>query len=384
MDRMDRMNKMDINKILKELQEPRTVTFANLEYDTTVKSEIYEWFQKTSFSEFYNEISKRVIGQDSLKLVLANVYNYLSGVLNGTPIKNNMLLSAPSGCGKTETYRALKDYFSKQIPSMYVYIYDVSAITSNGFKGQDANSILVPFFQEGIENPIGIVFLDEFDKKMVPVFSGTGENINREVQSGMLTIIEGGEVRSPKGLIVNTDKLMFVGLGSFDLYRESRDNKPNQIGLGSEWSDKDEDHYKPLTRDDMVDAGASSEIIGRFPYIVNYERLSEESVEKIIDKCVNEAAESFNLNKLVIEEPVLETLKKSANSRYGCRLIEATIKEIILEAYTNAMISAPGYGKLSMRIKDTNDVKTKWEKAEFERPITFQEQLIRDVEALER
>ncbi|WP_027437703.1 AAA family ATPase [Lachnospira multipara] len=374
---------MDTNNIFKELQEPRTLTFTSMEYDTTVKSEIYEWFQKTPFSEFYNEISKRVIGQDSLKLVLANVYNYLSGVLNGTPIKNNMLLSAPSGCGKTETYRALKDYFSKQIPSMYVYIYDVSAITSNGFKGQDANSILVPFFQEGIENPVGIVFLDEFDKKMVPVFCGTGENINREVQSGMLTIIEGGEVRSPKGLIVNTDKLMFVGLGSFDLYRENRDNKPNQIGLGSEWSDKDEDHYKPLTRDDMVDAGASSEIMGRFPYIVNYERLSEESVEKIINKCVNEAAESFNLNKLVIEEPVLERLKESANSRYGCRLIEATLKEMLLKAYTNEMMNAPGYGKLSMRIKDINDIKTKWEKAEFERPITFQEQLVRDVEELE-
>lgn len=49
----------------------------------------------------------------------------------------------------------------------------------------------------------------------------------------MLTIIEGGEVRGPKGLMVNTDKLMFVGLGSFDLYRESCNNKPNQIGLGS-------------------------------------------------------------------------------------------------------------------------------------------------------
>ena len=48
------------------------------------------------------------------------------------------------------------------------------------------------------------------------------------------------------------------------------------------------------------------------------------------------------------------------------------------------MMNAPGYGKLSMRIKDINDIKTKWERAEFERPITFQEQLIRDVEALER
>ncbi|WP_031556858.1 AAA family ATPase [Lachnospira multipara] len=375
---------MDINKDFKKVQEPRVLTLASMEYETTVKNEIYEWFQRTPFSEFYNEISKRVIGQDSLKLVLANVYNYLSGVLNGTPIKNNMLLSAPSGCGKTETYRALKDYFSKQIPSMYVYIYDVSAITSNGFKGQDANSILIPFFQEGIENPVGIVFLDEFDKKMVPVFSGTGENVNREVQSGMLTIIEGGEVRGPKGLMVNTDKLMFVGLGSFDLYRESCNNKPNQIGLGSEWSDKNKEHYKPLTRDDMVDAGASSEIIGRFPYIVNYELLSEESVEKVIKKCVNEATESFNLNKLVIEEPVLEKLKKSANSKYGCRLIEATLKEIILKAYTEAMINAPGYGKLSMKIKDINDVKTKWGKAEFERPITFQEQLARAVEELEK
>jgi hypothetical protein len=48
------------------------------------------------------------------------------------------------------------------------------------------------------------------------------------------------------------------------------------------------------------------------------------------------------------------------------------------------MINAPGYGKLSMKIKDINDVKTKWGKAEFERPITFQEQLARAVEELEK
>ena len=337
-------------------------------YEVLIQNEIKEWLYETPFSDFYNEIEKRIIGQEALKTVCANVYNYLTRIVKQAPVKNNMILSAPSGSGKTETYRALRSYFSDMIPDLYIYIYDISAITSAGFRGQDATSILEPFQYNHIAHPVGIVFLDEFDKKMMPSYTSEGTNVNRDVQSNLLTIIEGSNVQTNRGT-VDTTRLMFVGLGSFEQFRESRDEEPRQIGLNVDWVEKDVQHFKPLTRDDMVDSGASNEIMGRFPYIVNYDPLSESSVERIIQKSANEALKEFDLKDLSLGDAIVDSLKESANSKYGCRLIESKLRELILDAYTNALFDAPKDGTLSISIEDENHVTTKWHKNKHKEPV---------------
>ena len=58
---------------------------------------------------------------------------------------NNMILAAPSGSGKTETYRAFKDYFKKRIPALRLTISDVSNLTATGYRGAEPSSIVEPF-----------------------------------------------------------------------------------------------------------------------------------------------------------------------------------------------------------------------------------------------
>lgn len=76
----------------------------------------------------------------------------------------------------------------------------------------------MPLLEEGSDGT-GIVFLDEFDKKLLPSYSSQGENINAAVQSQLLTMIEGRIIRINR-YEIDTNKTMFVGLGSFDEYRK--------------------------------------------------------------------------------------------------------------------------------------------------------------------
>ncbi len=343
-------------------REPRRLRTEE-EYEREIRKSIYKWQQETSFMDFYYELKKYVIGQESLKLVAANTYNYLSNVINKLPLNNNMILSASSGSGKTETFRALKTYFAKYIPELDIFIFDMTSITPNGFKGEDASVILQSFLNKRLMHPYGIVFLDEFDKKVTPRHDMSGENINRDVQSSLLTIIEGSDVVTTKGVTtgtINTDRLMFVGLGSFDEYRNQRSDVKRTMGIGSDWSETEVDHYKPLTREDMIEAGASNEIIGRFPYIVNYDRLSGAAIIEVINKITRDVSSEFNLIEIELGNDMVNALIDSANSKFGCRLIKSMLKETLLKAYTDALFNQKdGYG-MSMFVNAPGDVTVEW------------------------
>ena len=253
-----------------------------------LEHDINLWLERTDFTDFEKTISKKVIGQEELTIVLANVYNYLSNVINGNKINNNMLLAAPSGSGKTETYRALKDYFKEEIPTLRIIHFDTSQLSANGFRGVNMAEILKPFAEAGIREAVGLVFLDEFDKKLVPSFTSGGNNVNQEIQGGLLGMLEGADIKIPgTNISVNTNKLMFIGMGSYDSFRKTKNEKPRNIGFGqNEERDEKEIFYEHITREDILSVGGTNELVGRFPFLINYDKLSKDAVLKIIDNII--------------------------------------------------------------------------------------------------
>lgn len=338
-----------------------------MDRDKMLKMDIRNWLENTPFSEFLQEIQKRVIGQDELKLVLINVYSYLRAIVYGRKISHNMIISAPSGCGKTETYRALRDYFDDKIPTLPVYICDMSQITTTGFKGADVSTILTEFSRRRMEKAVGLVFLDEFDKKMEPIYDGHGMNVNREAQANLLTLIEGSRISVPSksNNVVDTSYTMFIGLGSFSAIREKDEKVKNPIGMGNteEWKKCEErkNHYRSLEREDLIRAGGSMELVGRFPYIFNYKTLSEDGIRKVIEKIKEETMNSMMIDQLELSEDVMKSLVEMANTGFGCRLIDAKLKEIIIESYEAAFFDKPNEELLmEMEVKKKNVVSVKW------------------------
>lgn len=254
--------------------------------EAKIREDISTWLSRTPYPNFHSAIEERVTGQENLGYITAIVHNYLTCVSEERPMNCNTILAAPSGCGKTETYRALRDYFGREIPELPVYIYDASQITATGFKGSEPSDILAPFFRKGMEKAIGICFLDEIDKKLSPSYTSEGTNTNAEAQNNLLTIVEGEEVHDRLNHVVNTGNVMFVGLGSFSAFRDLREEDSGHLGFFAEAEKRKQaqeaSHYSEITKKDMITAGGSYELIGRFPYVVNYHSLDRESILKVI------------------------------------------------------------------------------------------------------
>lgn len=298
--------------------------------------QINSWLNNTTFQEFYDEISQRVIGQDELKIVLANVYNYFR-ILDGRKrVNNNMIVTAPSGCGKTETFRALKDYFGVHMPDLPIAQIDMTQITEEGYKGKNTKDVVLPLLQKSETYGVGLIFMDEFDKKLVPSLTSNNTNVNVAVQSQLLALIEGTEFRDEKLGTIDTNNTMFIGLGSFDECRGKKEAKPNGIGFFAD-TKEDVDHYDKITREDIIELGALNEFLGRFPIIVNYHKLGAEAIDKIIDGIVYDLEDDYNC-RIVISKKMREQLHQNSNSKFGCRLIDTKLRETIMYAYVDLLL----------------------------------------------
>ncbi len=302
-----------------------------------------QWIESTSFSEFYEEISKTVIGQSKLKLVLINVYKYVIEVCKTGRHHCNTILTAPSGSGKTETYRALKEYFKDKIPGFVVGLSDLTDITLNGYKGNDTITILNAF-NSSQSCGYGIIFLDEFDKKILPQYAGKDENVNAAIQSQLLLYVEGNTItlNEKESKRIDTSKTMFVAMGSFDFFRSTRGveksfgfSKPDSIEIS---------HYEEITREDIIKAGGSYELIGRFTSLINYGKLSHEAIDRIIDKRLSEFS-CINSFEISISPEFRELLHNNANTNFGCRLLTTIISDalnnVYIEYFENGYRSEP-------------------------------------------
>ena len=309
------------------------------------------WQKRTSFKAFVNEIKRLVIGQEVLEDVLLAIYVYLEKIARGISNADTVLLAAPSGCGKTETYRAVKQYFKEKLPFLPCYQVDLSSISQTGFVGSSADSILNNLFQHSDTNGIGIVWMDEFDKKMIPSYEFNGGNVNGLVQYELLTILEGREC-TKKSVTIDTNNTFFIGLGAFDFFREEKENESNEIGFGSEY--KDHDHYDHITREDLIEAGGCYELIGRVSSIFNYHKLDEKDTRKIINLIRQKEGNELNTS-VEIKENSMKELVKMNNSKFGCRLIRSAIHDRVMLQYKELKLKQLDPSKHTIVLSSTGD-----------------------------
>lgn len=300
--------------------------------EDSLLSQIKDWVNRTPYLSFLHKIESVVQGQPELNVVVFCVYQYLVNIAKGLPVdKTSIILTGPSGCGKTETYRAIKQLFKKEIPELVVDLVDINQITSEGFFGKNTKHLI-----EGLKNAgskgTGIVFMDEFDKRIIPIHSGQGDNVNREIQGQLLMAIEGCMLDG-----IDTSKTLFIGMGSFNEIRERRGSEKH-IGFCVDRAEKAQMYYDAITREDILALGASYELLGRFGQIVNYGALDHTAIDKIIDMRIDEISESMGV-KVSVDAGMRAFLHNNSNTEFGNRLIDSIIRGAVtrgkIEALTN-------------------------------------------------
>ena len=249
---------------------------------------------------------------------------------------------------------------------MPVTITDASQLTETGYRGSDASELIKPFIN--FSEAMGLCFMDEFDKVLIPSYSAQGSNTHAALQANLLTMIEGTDVlveapppipgAKPPKVSVNTSNIMFIGLGSFDNHRKKRENIKASIGFGNEGIIVP-NHYERITKEDMIEVGASYELLGRFSMILNYQKLEESHIRIIIHKAIERLANTFEC-KLTVSEYAINELVQLANGKYGCRIFENSLRYLIASTYADAMIEFIPNSSLEIFIDTLNSASFSW------------------------
>ncbi len=307
-------------------------------YEDTEFEAVYE---KTPFDEgefrwtprlLYDYIGEYVQGQEQARRAAAIlVYNHLQGH------RRNMILAGPTGCGKTEIWRALRKKFD------FIKIVNGPQLSCDGWKG---SYHIKDIFLEELEtcgDPRRLlVVIDEADKIFEPAVGSGGTDFSKMLQNEFLKIMDGDELSlnsdDPKknSVVIDCSGVSFVFCGSFETLLQNRDERPSPIGF-SRGEEKSQSEPVIFTEEDLIRYGnVRREIAGRIQQIAEVRMLTEEDFERIMTSHkklspIRQLAEMYGIH-MKVDAPTRKYLAhKAVESRLGCRYIRSRLQALLDE-----------------------------------------------------
>lgn len=295
-------------------------------------------------------LDQYVIGQDQAKKQLSiAVYNHYKRLLHAEQKdreveieKSNIIMVGETGTGKT----LLAKTIAKELNVPFC-IVDATILTEAGYVGEDIESILSRLLMvadyDVQKAEKGIVFIDEIDKiaRKSDNASITRDVSGEGVQQGLLKLLEGSIVNVPpqggrkhpdqKYIQINTQNILFIAGGAFDGIKDIIERRLNKQAIGfshDKLSKSEEDEYilSQLTALDLRRFGLIPELLGRFPIITNLDKLTKDTMIRIMKEpkssIVNQFVELFKMDGITldftegaIERIVEETMEKGLGAR---------------------------------------------------------------------
>ena len=330
------------------------------------QQEIAETVIEMTPKKIYELLNEWVLDQDiAMKKIAREYYNHLKRLKrydldndanNKLRIdKSNMIYMGPTGCGKTETIRAIASFM--ELPFV---IEDSSSFTSSGYVGRDVDEILRDLLDAAdgdLEKAQkGIVFLDEFDKLKKSTGGKNGKDVSGEaVQQALLRLVEGGTHKVKKDkqtgatMDFNTDNVLFIAGGAFvgiEKIIADRLNKQSgkaNVGFGAALEKEQEAQYNNLITqvkpEDLMTFGMIPEVLGRFPVLVPFLELSVETLVDILTEPKHAMIKQFkemykfesNVELEFTDKALNLIASKAKEKKIGARGLRSVLEEVLDE-----------------------------------------------------
>lgn len=316
------------DRILSGLQKPEIQSLSTMEFLKT----------KTPL-QIERELNEQIIGQPALTRAVADfLYYHALRQLHPELPQRPLMVSGPSGNGKTEVWRAVKRLYGD---AFHIKIIDGSNMSCEGWAGNyKINTFVDTLFAQG-----GILVVDEFDKLVKPKHNSKGDNVSLDMQAEFLKLIE-GEYRvanDKKQTGVTSQKMGFVLVGAFESLREEKQHRKAEsprIGFCTETTPSAQPTSEAFSDADFIRYGIMPEIVGRIATKCSVIELNERAYLQILQNPNSRVSKiekvlkgyGTKMTDVLSNEELCKLISASKSNRTGVRWVSAQVEGRLLDA----------------------------------------------------
>lgn len=308
-----------------KLSDERIVGEPEIQYElaqmVAMPAEAIAETESSNLVNLESQLHTEVYGQETaITEVVDKILVARAGLKSENKPIGSFVFMGPTGCGKTETAKALAKHLGVKLirfdMSEYQEKHSVSKLIGSppGYVGFEENAgLLITQIQE---NPNCVLLFDEVEKS------------HPDVSTILLQLMDNGFVTGSNGKKADCRNLVLI----LTTNAGAQAAEKNKIGFGSQEQDYEDKDLKKFF---------APEFRNRLDAVVTFKKLSKETMVKIVGKFINELSLQVRDKgiKIKIHNDAIDLLiEKGFDAKMGARPLQRTIDQLIKRPLSKMML----------------------------------------------
>lgn len=328
-----------------KLAEERTISEVEIQYEVSkmvnLPEEQIAETESKNLASLQENLGQEVFGQElALTEVVDKILIAQAGLKSENKPIGSFVFMGPTGCGKTETAKALAKNLGVKLlrfdMSEYQEKHSISKLIGSppGYVGfEDDAGQLITQIQE---NPNAVLLFDEVEKS------------HPDVSTVLLQMMDNGFITGSNGKRADCRNLILI----LTTNAGAQESEKNTIGFGSQQKEYSDTELKKFF---------APEFRNRLDGVVTFKKLSKDVMSKIVGKFIDELREQVKEKAIRIKidkEAINFLLEKGFDPKMGARPLARVIDKEIKRPLAKVMLfgDLKSGGWLTITVEDNNIV----------------------------